>query len=65
MPTTACHTCTHAHKLAHTLPQTFACVVGQKPSRAPLYLNDHHEVLELLAKMAGVQLPPRVESFNA
>jgi trehalose 6-phosphate synthase/phosphatase len=43
----------------------FACVVGQKPSRAPLYLNDYHEVLELLAKLGDVTLPPRVDSFTA
>jgi trehalose 6-phosphate synthase/phosphatase len=43
----------------------FACVVGQKPSRAPLYLNDHREVLELLARMGEVTLPPRAGSFTA
>ncbi|GBF87394.1 trehalose-6-phosphate synthase phosphatase [Raphidocelis subcapitata] len=45
--------------------KVFACVVGQKPSRAPLYLNDHYEVLALLAKFGDVQLPPRAESFTA
>jgi trehalose 6-phosphate synthase/phosphatase len=40
----------------------FACVVGQKPSKAKFYVNDVTEVLTLLAKMAGVALPPRNDS---
>jgi uncharacterized membrane protein len=43
--------------------QVFACVVGQRPSKAKFYVNDTNEVLELLAKMAGVGLPPRNDSF--
>jgi trehalose 6-phosphate synthase/phosphatase len=39
--------------------QVFACVVGQKPSKAPLYLNDPAEVLGMLAKLAGVVLSAR------
>jgi hypothetical protein len=38
-------------------------VVGQRPSKAKFYVNDTNEVLELLAKMAGVGLPPRNDSF--
>lgn len=45
--------------------QVFACVVGQKPSKARFYVNDVNEVVELLAKMAGVPVPPRVDSFSA
>ncbi|WIA31619.1 hypothetical protein OEZ86_002503 [Tetradesmus obliquus] len=43
--------------------EVFACVVGQRPSKAKFYVNDTNEVLELLAKMAGVGLPPRNDSF--
>ncbi len=38
-------------------PQVFACTVGQKPSRAPFYLNDPGEVLQLLARLVDVSLP--------
>jgi hypothetical protein len=31
----------------------FACVVGQKPSKASNYLNDTAEVLDLLSQLAG------------
>ena len=31
----------------------FSCTVGQKPSKAPYYLNDPSEVLELLQNLAG------------
>jgi len=37
-------------------------VVGQKPSKAPNYLNDTSEVLQLLARLAGVQLAGRSDS---
>ncbi|KAF6264985.1 trehalose-6-phosphate synthase/phosphatase [Scenedesmus sp. NREL 46B-D3] len=43
--------------------EVFACVVGQRPSKAKFYVNDTNEVVELLAKMAGVSLPPRNDSF--
>lgn len=36
-PTTAVRVCAHA-------AQVFACTVGQKPSKAPFYLNDPMEV---------------------
>jgi len=45
------------------LLQVFACVVGQRPSKAMFYLNDVSEVVDLLGKMAGVALPPRADSF--
>ncbi|PNH09141.1 putative alpha,alpha-trehalose-phosphate synthase [UDP-forming] 7 [Tetrabaena socialis] len=41
----------------HGPAQVFACTVGQKPSRAPFYLNDPEEVLQLLARLVGVSLP--------
>lgn len=31
----------------------FACTVGQKPSRAPFYLNDPSDVLEVLQALCG------------
>lgn len=39
------------------LVQVFACTVGQKPSRAPFYLDDPGEVLKLLARLVDVSLP--------
>ncbi len=33
-------------------PQVFACTVGQKPSKAPFYVNDPAEVLSVLSKLA-------------
>ena len=32
----------------------FECTVGQKPSRAPFYLNDPAEVLQLLARVSSL-----------
>lgn len=32
--------------------QVFACTVGQKPSRAPFYVNDPADVLSTLSKLA-------------
>lgn len=54
-----------ASLLCPVMFQVFACVVGQKPSKAKFYVNDVNEVVELLAKMAGVPVPPRVDSFTA
>lgn len=34
--------------------QVVACTVGQKPSRAPYYLNDAQEVLGILSRMVNV-----------
>lgn len=42
---------------ARNSAEVFACTVGQKPSRAPFYLNDHMEVLDLLARITGTTLP--------
>ncbi|KAF5831234.1 trehalose-phosphatase-domain-containing protein [Dunaliella salina] len=36
--------------------EVYACTVGQKPSRAPFYLNDPGEVLHLLARLVGMNL---------
>jgi hypothetical protein len=41
--------------------EVFACVVGQKPSRAPLYLNDTTDVVGMLARMAGVDVDPTLD----
>jgi len=35
----------------------FACTVGQKPSKAPFYLNDTAEVAQLLARLADLGSP--------
>lgn len=36
--------------------QVFACTVGQKPSKAPFYVNDTAEVLSILGRL--VNPPP-------
>ena len=36
--------------------QVFACTVGQKPSKAPFYMNDTEEVAMVLARLAGTSL---------
>ena len=38
--------------------QVFACTVGQKPSKAPFYLNDTSEVAYLLSRLADLGAPP-------
>jgi hypothetical protein len=44
--------------------QVFACTVGQKPSKAPFYLNDTSEVAQLLARLADLSTPaPPVPSL--
>eukprot|EP00878_Enallax_costatus_P009546 GHUV01009976.1.p1 GENE.GHUV01009976.1~~GHUV01009976.1.p1 ORF type:complete len:129 (+),score=47.81 GHUV01009976.1:48-389(+) len=45
--------------------EVFACVVGQRPSKAKFYVNDVNDVIEMLAKMGGAPVPPRVDSFSA
>lgn len=37
---------------AEALPQVYPCTVGQKPSKALFYLNDHSEVVDTLARLA-------------
>ena len=37
----------------HKNDSVFACTVGQKPSKAPYYVNDTSDVLQLLEKMGG------------
>ncbi len=46
--------------------QVFACTVGQKPSKAPYYVNDPEDVLFTLARLGeasalqnGGPVPPR------
>jgi len=40
--------------------QVFACTVGQKPSKAPFYVNDTAEVLSILGRLvAPVPTSPR------
>lgn len=33
-------------------PEVFACTVGQKPSKAPFYVNDPADVVSALGKLA-------------
>ena len=33
--------------------QVFACTVGQKPSKAPFYVNDTAEVLSILGRLVA------------
>ena len=40
----------------------YTVVVGQKPSRAPLYLNDPADVVTLLGRLAGMPAAPRPPS---
>ena len=47
----------------HLPAEVFACTVGQKPSKAPFYVNDPSDVQAALAKIAEVsagehELPP-------
>ena len=35
------------------LMQVFACTVGQKPSKAPFYVNDPAEVLSILGRLTA------------
>ncbi|KAK9853916.1 hypothetical protein WJX84_012449 [Apatococcus fuscideae] len=37
----------------HHTAEVFACTVGQKPSKAPFYMNDTEEVAAVLARLAG------------
>ena len=40
--------------------QVFACTVGQKPSKAPFYVNDTAEVLSILGRLvAPAPVSPR------
>ena len=36
----------------HQPAEVFACTVGQKPSKAPFYVNDPADVLSTLTKLA-------------
>ena len=39
--------------------QVFACTVGQKPSKAPFYMNDTAEVAGLLLRLAEQHPAPQ------
>ncbi len=45
-----------ARKTPRMVADAFECTVGQKPSRAPFYLNDPGEVQLLMARLVGVNL---------
>ena len=40
-----------------TVPEIFACTVGQKPSKARYYLDDTEDVMRLLRALSTVSLP--------
>lgn len=46
--------CISLHTIRSGTPvlQVFACTVGQKPSKAPFYMNDTADVASLLARLS-------------
>mmetsp|Transcript_47255 Transcript_47255/g.120542 ORF Transcript_47255/g.120542 Transcript_47255/m.120542 type:complete len:875 (-) Transcript_47255:80-2704(-) len=44
----------NVHFSPHMPAEVVACTVGQKPSRAPYYLNDAQEVLQILSRLVNV-----------
>jgi trehalose 6-phosphate synthase/phosphatase len=41
----------------HMPAEVFACTVGQKPSKAPFYVNDPADVVATLSKLAEARAP--------
>ncbi|CAL5223978.1 g6589 [Coccomyxa viridis] len=46
----------HVAVMPHMPAEVFACTVGQKPSKAPFYVNDTAEVLSILGRL--IPAPP-------
>ncbi|PSC69557.1 trehalose phosphate synthase [Micractinium conductrix] len=46
----------------HMPAEVFACTVGQKPSKAPFYVNDPADVVSTLSKLAEVSAAPPAAS---
>ena len=42
----------------------FACTVGQKPSKAPFYVNDPADVVATLSKLAEGAAPAAAENLR-
>ena len=42
----------------HMPAEVFACTVGQKPSKAPFYVNDPTDVVATLSKLAEARAAP-------
>lgn len=47
---------TASSNLLPSVPEIFACTVGQKPSKAKYYVEDTNEVLRLLLGIAAVSV---------
>ena len=52
-----------ANKVARR--QVFACTVGQKPSKAPYYVNDPEDVLFTLQRLADSSLAGRTSGSSS
>ncbi len=48
-----------------TTRQVFACTVGQKPSKAPYYVNDPAEVQATLSKIVDVEAAAPADAASA
>ena len=46
------------HFSPHMPAEVFACTVGQKPSKAPFYVNDPADVVATLGKLGETPAPP-------
>ena len=53
------YVCTSAQSCDPSPLQVFACTVGQKPSKAPFYMNDTAEVAGLLSRLAEQHPAPQ------
>eukprot|EP00887_Chlorella_sp_A99_P001749 scaffold19.g1749.t1 len=45
--------------------EVFACTVGQKPSKAPFYVNDPSDVISTLGKLTEARTPPAQPSGHS
>ena len=50
------------HFSPHMPTEVFACTVGQKPSKAPFYVNDPADVVATLYKLAEARGAPAAAS---
>jgi trehalose 6-phosphate synthase/phosphatase len=50
--------------LSSTVPEVFACSVGQKPSRAKYYVDDTSEVIRLLKNVTHISSQREVVSHG-
>ncbi|CAL8463619.1 g3153 [Coccomyxa elongata] len=52
----------HVAVMPHMPAEVFACTVGQKPSKAPFYVNDPAEVLSILGRLTSPPPPTSPKS---